>query len=269
MVIDGYMLKDTTDLIKVYDTLRDIKEKIHKISEREYYKFLGKEVAFLADKVVLGQIKKDMPIIDAAVSNVNRYITTAGAKGETTRYNLRVFVNILVYNGDTYLNVICANKALLGAFRPLEDISVSEEECADMQNKKTRLWQKLHSMFDNQPTINCDLSADILKTVEEIDRKKIKYPDVKERIHSQAVESVFNSKLSMLAHGESVNPLRLYSYIEEIFEELTTEDTRTLIRQKEKNLHMLIDFNKDDSALFVVGKEKGYDTDSNQTEQKP
>ena len=86
MVIDGYMLKDTTDLIKVYDTLRDIKEKIHKISEREYYKFLGKEVAFLADKVVLGQIKKDMPIIDAAVSNVNRYITTAGAKGETTRY---------------------------------------------------------------------------------------------------------------------------------------------------------------------------------------
>ena len=50
---------------------------------------------------------------------------------------------------------------------------------------------------------------------------------------------------------------------------MTTEDTRTLIRQKEKNLHMLIDFNKDDSALFVVGRKKDMILTANQTEQKP
>ena len=42
MIIDGYVIRNTTDLSRIYEELNTVKKKIDIISEKEYYKMLGK-----------------------------------------------------------------------------------------------------------------------------------------------------------------------------------------------------------------------------------
>ena len=108
------------------------------------------------------------------------------------------------------------------------------------------------------------MSCNVLKTVDALDKTKVKYPDVKDRKHAEAIEEVFNSQLSMISQGENINPIRLYSYIEDAFDYIASDDGQTRIRQNEQKLHMLLDLNKDDSVLWGDKEVPNNDPDSNE-----
>ena len=251
MVIKGYVLKNNNNMEYIHQILNDIKTRIQRLSEAEYYRMLGTEAAFLTDKITLGQIQQPTSIMESALNNLNSQISAFSLRQIDSPYNMKVFVHIMNHEGNTYFNVLCSNDVLLKAFKsPLEECSVSEDECFDKQNAKTKIWTKLHSIYDKSFVYICDLSADVIKTLEEVDRNKIKYPTVYERKKELSRENVFNFYLSSISMGQQINPIRLYTYIDAVFDKMASAEGQIKIREQEQKLHMLIDLNENDTILY-------------------
>lgn len=249
MVITGYRIK-TTDLGDVEKEIQKVRVRINNIAQKKYQGLVGKEAAFLSDMICTNNIYNDTggTIFDEAVNRVDKRISTAAAAALSSEYNFHIHAHLLVYDGYTYLKVICKNERFLSAFNVgnIEPFHLSKQEDTDIENAKRKTWLKLHSLYmDFDPPV-IDLSP-----VFNRETLKLDYPSVDERCRQVARDAVCNEYLAKISGGGQIPPYLLMPYMHMAEGMLETEDGENAVAERELALkEMLIDLNEDDSVVF-------------------
>ena len=107
MVIQGYLISESTDLLEIESQIQKVQKKILNIRHKEYQRLLGKEIAFCCDCIALNILQRPThgSIADCAVDNLNRRIQVAQLSSLPSPYNLSIFLHVLQLDGKTYLRV--------------------------------------------------------------------------------------------------------------------------------------------------------------------
>jgi len=250
MVIQGYVL-DTLDLAEIDGKIRDIRRKIKKEADRLYARLLGREIAFLCDKVSQNILTKDpnIPIYDSALDNLQKMISTAESNGLANDYNFSIFSHVIPFEGKTYLRVISQNKSLLKAFKGLEEYSLDEREADDIKNAKTQTWNKIMGLFKNNEPPVVALSPELGCKPEDVI-----YPSLCERAEEVARENILSAYVNMVSGGRQIPPFLTVRYFNMALELLLTESGQQELRTRKMTLMtQLIDLQKDDKAVFIKG----------------
>lgn len=252
MIITGYRI-DGTDIRSAEEKLKKVKERLKKMAEKIYYEKLGKEIAFLCDNIALNILQKNSgeDIFSSAVGNLDILMKNAELTSAAVDYNFQVYSHIMIYDGYTYLKVICPNKKLLSAFKSLYNYSLSESECQDQHNQKNIVWQKLHAIYGNTEPLSINLSPHISIKSREDARDKIKYPTLDERCLEHARYNLQSRILNQISGGEQIPPFRMMSYLDIAMKLILEPDAQREIREKAAVLSQTLpDLNKDDSVVF-------------------
>ena len=248
MVIQGYLISESTDLLEIESQIQKVQKKILNIRHKEYQRLLGKEIAFCCDCIALNILQRPThgSIADCAVDNLNRRIQVAQLSSLPSPYNLSIFLHVLQLDGKTYLRVDSNNTIFQKAFRSLEDVSVSAEECQDPKNVKNILWQKLCKRYEEQLPLSKNLTTELYP-----DWEHMTYPDVNSRCEDFARQNVANSYLTHLNAGQQmIPPHLLMPYIEESIDYLQSEYGKNEYKEKVLFLKkVFIDLNADDSIV--------------------
>lgn len=247
MVIFGYRIQKVSDLNTIEDELNKVRRSLHKIRVKEYHRLWGQETAFLCDCISLNILTRNGENIPmTAKQNLDTRIRNAEYLGMQSPYHLSVYVNVMIYEGDTYLKVLCQNPLLLKAFRGLEEFHLSETECQDPHNQKKIVWEKLHSLYESNPPLTMNLALEI-----QADPKQMKYPDKKLRAQTLARQNLTSQYLNMIGGGGQIPPHLLMPYLDEALSYLVSENAKNELQKKTLHLeNILIDLEEDDSFLY-------------------
>ena len=252
MVISGYVLKNTTNLLDVDLVLNKVNGKLKKIVDKEYGILLGEEIAILCDNIAMNVLTRhdDKPIASVAMEVLDKRIQLAKRLCASTKHNFAVYVNVLPYEGDIYFKVTAPNEALLKAFhvKELKDVSISEAECKDEANTKKQLWETLHSLYkDTQPlSVNMTLTP-------EYKRENVVFEPVSIRAAKHAEYAITSKLLNQLGGGEQIPAYLLMPYMDTALEMLTTSDSvKYELNEKEMQLGQIL-LNLEDEKELIFG----------------
>lgn len=254
MVITGYMIP-SADLSVIDKAMQKVKRTIDLNAYHMVRKMLAEEAAFLCDAVSLGQIQQpdNCTLFDWAEDVTRRKTQVAAAVDRDSKFNLGTYVHILTDGTNSYVNVLCKNKLLLASFRSLSDYSLSEEECKDSENVKTKAWNAMHALYEKRTPVAMNLTPDFGEIVNRIkkDGKKLPYPSLMERAEQQARYAVSNHYLNLVSGGQQIQPIDLMPDIDEVLEYLSSEDGKTAVMERKSSLlTILVDLQKDDSCVY-------------------
>ncbi len=250
MVIYGYRIK-STDINEIMSSLDKVREKLAKLTKREFNRLLSEEITFLVDKVSLNEIRRanDISIYDGALQNVNERVNRDETLNSNSPYNFRVYAYVLSEGEYSYLKINCPNNNLITAFDELEDYSLNEIECENQHNAKTIMWQKLHKKYKNIEPMVLSLTQDASP-----DKSKLKFASVKLRAEAEATHSILNRLLSEISGGREIPPIRLMDYLDEALQ--TFEHSENVKKDYSDCLSRLIgilpDLTKDHSFIFDI-----------------
>lgn len=258
MVIQGYRIGETTDLVKIESTIQKIQNRISNIRTKEFQRLLGKEIAFYCDLITLNILQRPThrTIADGALEELNKRIQVVQISNLPSPYNLQVFLHVLQLDGQTYLRVDCANPIFKKAFRSLEDISISEIECKDPQNAKNILWQKLCKKYEKELPLSKNLTTELYP-----DWEHLPYPDITSRCEDFARQNIISAYLSQLGQNKEISPYLLVPYVDEAMEYLAGDNGRAEYHKKVLYLkNLLLDLNADDSVVRGIEKSEEEET---------
>lgn len=248
MVVDGYVIR-STDLKKVLGELDNVKKKIKDIVQEEYKKLLADEISFICDRVALNIFQRDnnITIYDAAIQNVEERIKRAETLNDETTFNFRVYAYILPYEENTYIKVMCQNRALIKAFEDFEDYSLSEIQCENKKDERKIMWETLHSLYKN------DEPAVISLTQAPEPTKDLSFRSVKERAREEAIHTVISRLLNTISAGKEINPIYLHRYYQEAIDIATTNlAVKSEINDKQTRLmEIFIDLNNKEKQDII------------------
>lgn len=252
MVIQGYRIK-SKDINEIMHSLDKVRNKLSKITQKEYNRLLSEEITFLVDKVALNELKREenMSIYDGAVQIVDGRINRDETVNICSPFNFRVYVHVLSDDSEyTYLKVNCMNTKLIKAFDDLEEYSVNEIECEDNHNAKTVLWTKLQKKYQNIEPMVISLTQTPIP-----DKEKLSFESVRVRAETEARHNMLNGLLSDINGGGQIPPIRLMNYFDEAIQ---TSNEDIVQKQYQNNIIRLMgilpDLSKDYSFIFEIPK---------------
>lgn len=247
MVINGYRSK-TTDLSDIELLVTQIRKQIEKIADKEYHKLLGDEIAFLCDCITLNILTKQPGecIFEVAEKNLVHQMDLAKRIGAENRFNFSVYVHFLQDDGYTYFKVLTPNPNFLAAFRVLDEYSLTEAECSNEQNPKTKKWQELHSLYHDREPLSVNLTPQI-----NTDPRKVKYPSFEDRKERIARHHLTNYYLNQLAGGAQIPQYLTMRYFDMTMEQILSKSGKQELDRKKMELsQILIRLDQDDSIIF-------------------
>lgn len=255
MVIIGYVLKNTTNLLDVDLVLNKISGKLKKIVDKEYGILLGEEIAIICDNIAMNVLQRNdnKPIVNVAMEHLDKRIQSAKRLGVATKHNLAVYVNVLCHEGDIYLKVLAPNEALLKAFhvKELKDVSISEAECKDEANAKKQLWETLHNLYKDTQPLSVNMTI-----VPEYNPENIVFEPVKVRAAKHARYAITSRLLNQVGGGEQIPAYLLMPYMDNALEILTTSDSvKYELNEKEMQLGQIL-LNLDEEKELIFGDDK-------------
>jgi len=264
MVIDGYKL-GTKDIWEAEEKIKAIKGKIDLLSEKTYHALLSEEVSFLCDCVALGILQRDpnMSVWEGAILNVDQKIRQANMRNIKNKYNLSVFIQIIPYEEDIYLRVLCENRNLLKAFKTLENYSLTEEECMDSGNQKRVVWDKIQKSRKSLEPMTINLSTQRLNPNQE----KLKFPTKEERVKLMARYNAQNRFLSYAANGEEIPPHLLMRCFDDMLE-IFSKNNYVLIEEETRLRSILPELDNNSEYIFTSEAQKQAEEAEKEEEQE-
>lgn len=226
-----------------------IKEKVTRIGKDAYHRLLGEEIAFLCDAVTLNMLNRDghLSIFDAAVRNIEVRITQAKSSENDNPYAFSIYSHILKVDDEFILKVVTGHERYLTAFRKYESLCLDDIEINNLDNAKTKLWDRVEKIYGKKAVLFINLTPDEFIP----DMEQVVFPDFDERIKKMARHSVLNHYMNQLAGGNQIPPFLLMPYFDKALAMFSSPAGVYAYERKQKELtQILLELKKDSDFIM-------------------
>lgn len=233
-IITGYYI-ETDNIIELEKVLDKMRKKIKNIATKEYNKLLSLEIESLVDYISLGSVNRPDNILEAARNELANRIGYSSYKQDSSRYNFNVSVNIMFYEGKTFLKFNANNNIYSEALEKIGSLhSYHFNEC-DINNEKGMTWKKIMDKYE----INMPMCIQLLKGImPEVEFDKLKFTPKDERIEKIATQNMITKLLNMYGREQQIPSYCLMDYFAYAVEDV--ENHKQEISNMKKELSRII-----------------------------
>ena len=267
-----------TNLGALYRKIENVKESIQAAADMQYHRLLGKEVALWTDLVSLNAVQiNDLSIYEHSIRSLAQKMLIAQGNSIDSPYNMQTYVHLVYHKDYAYINVICCQKEFLKAFKMefLEygfDAPSEQDIHLDDNNRKkkikdiaerTKTWKAIEDEHKDGILFGIDITPSI-----EPDPKKLRFPDINERIDDMARYQMMGKLMGQLSNGQQIPPYLLMPMFDEIVETATRPAYRKeMTEMRMKSAPILINIEENWEA--IEGRPDAVEKTPTETPEEP
>lgn len=217
MLFYGYKINGQ-QITTVEMRLRDIQKAIIKKANKEYQKLLAAEIQNLVDHIALNEIARPTTESLFEVGNhiLNQKVAYASGQNLPTEHNFETSVNVMFYEGDTYVKFNAANNIYKKELSELQDI---EDFPCPPSGDNEKVWVEIMKKYtDWLPPLGIRL----FNAFDPVKPEHLKFASPAKRAKATARHRLTNRYLSMYSGNQQIQNYMLMDYMDCALNALTS-----------------------------------------------